>query len=392
MTKRILLINDCPRRAGGPGLAASKVAFFNDLDDPKCQTDLLDTSFFMAHHAEDYQAHEYFAMPSSLWIKYLLKVPHINRVVIEKVVCREFKRLMSKKEYDLVFLYQIPFYSSKIVDIAHKFKTRVLLQPWGSDVLRAEGRDKENVRKTYHSADFLGGNLENNIFVRARDEFGVPESKMIDLKAAMKGVAVADEFKGKYSRGEMSEMLGIPYSPYNIICGYNTYSGQRHKLIISECLSIKESLPEGYQLVFPVTYGGNGKEYVEELKQLCSEGHLNAVFLEKFMTPEQIAYLHLVTDLYINIQPTDTGNAFLIEAISCGNQIVTGSWLGYEQFKQFGNPFYLCDKQEDLGQLLKMIFTKAVDPIYPPDALVKSWVDNSKIPSSVRWQKFLKTI
>ena len=118
---------------------------------------------------------------------------------------------------------------------------------------------------------------------------------------------------------------------------------------------------------------GASREYFEIISKRCADNQLKAVFLREFISNEQMAYLHLITDLFINIQDSDCGNAFMIEALFARNQIITGKWLHYEQFEQFGIPYLLIDKKEDLSDKLREVLTEPDKKCLVPDDLIEMY-------------------
>lgn len=394
MEKQILIISECTKRSGSEGLTTQLVSLLNRIKEPICNVSVFNRFLARGNHVSDYPNNDYYYIPTSLFLLYLLRIPMFGNWLRIQLVSYRLKRVFKNHKFDLMIIYQIPNYSHKLVRIAHAFECKVMLRPWGSDVLRASRKEQNSIRKAYHEAEYIGGDPDSNVIKNARQLYSVPENKIVNLLSSFKSVNRIFELKGLYSREQMSQDLSIPLNRKNIICGYNLGEGQRHKLIIEQINSIKQYLPSDYQLIFPITYGWNkdSLQYKESLKLLCRQYGLNAVFLEKFLTTDQMVYLHLITDLFITIQPTDSGNAFLIEALMSGNQIITGKWLSYTQFERFGSPFYLCEKPEDLGKVLKDYFTNAVPPVYPSKSLIEDFIERTKVSPEERWSTFLATI
>ena len=189
----------------------------------------------------------------------------------------------------------------------------------------------------------------------------------------------------------MHEALHIPFSNYNIICGYNADPGQQHLSSIAALSCVKERLPEDYQIIFPVSYGDrNG--YIDSLKKACETYGLNSFFIESYISDEQMALLHLITDLYINNQKTDNGNAFLVEALSCGNCIISGSWLLYTQFEDYGIPYYQFESQKELGNVIKSIIEEDHPTVSVPNELIKDLQSRTIGNLKNEWSLFFKQL
>ena len=74
--------------------------------------------------------------------------------------------------------------------------------------------------------------------------------------------------------------------------------------------------------------------------------------LDKYLSDSQMACLHLITDLFIHLQVTDLANSYIMEAVYAGTKIINGSWLHYPILEEYGTPYILCDKIEDLPEKL----------------------------------------
>ena len=393
MNKSILVVSECTKRSNAPGLTNGLVTILKRIKEPSCKICVFNRVISHNNKSTDYSECDYYYIDSPFFLFFLLRLPFISSYLRAWIVTKRLRQILKKQRFDLIIIDQIPYYSYQLVRIAHAYGVKVLLRPWGSDVLRLD-RVSENLRKTYNIADYIGGDPESNVMRNAQEIYNVPDNKIINLLSNFKNVKRILDLKGKYSREYMSERLSIPVSKINIVCGYNMGEGQRHRLMIEQLHSIKDYLPSDYQLIFPVSYGWNHnpQKYKETLKHLCKQYGLNAYFIENYISAELMDFLHLITDYFITIQPTDNGSSFLIEALMCGNQVITGRWLNYLQFEKFGLPYYLCDSPNDLGKVFKDIITNAIPQVYPSQELVNDFIGRTSVPVEDRWSSFLATI
>ena len=77
----------------------------------------------------------------------------------------------------------------------------------------------------------------------------------------------------------------------------------------------------------------------------------------------------------------------MIEALFASNKIVTGRWLKYRQFEQFGVPYFLIDDPEDLSKMLYRIFEGQVTAKVPQEL-----IDMFTIPSDYDKGKFWRDL
>lgn len=371
--KKILFVSFCPRRANTTGITGKMIDSLSELDKTKYEITLFDTNYFEeGHRAEDFKSDRYISLPKSRWDNLIKKIPYFRSYYAASLAVKTLRYVLDDVKYDLVALYHIPSNADKYVEECHRAGVKVLMYPWGGDILCCSDSAKKHIRKAFDDTDFVGGADKSNCILAAQQDYGVSEEKILLRKIYILGGRIIQDLEGKLSRTQMHEFLKISYSEYNIVCCYNGYPTHNHNVILDAIINNKSNLPAGYQLIFPMTYGAT-EAYYENIKKRCEDNQLNAVFLRDFITNEQMAYLHLITDLFINIQDSDCGNAFMIEALIAKNRIVTGRWLHYEQFEQFGVPYHLIDRPSDLSNELEKIFLNKESKPEIPEALIETY-------------------
>lgn len=388
--KKILIVCPCSIRGGSIGLIEEFLTQFDTLREDYCDLDLYDTNFYEIHKPENYKVNRYYGLKIGIVEKIIRMIPRFRAWYSMKRIVKRFKEIMNKEKYDLVISYQVPPYIDKLVTISHQHGAKIALFPWGSEVLRANKKLEEHLRTAYDDTDYVAGYEDSNLILKARNVYKVPGEKIKEQKIFFKGIKKMIEVDKSLNRSEMAHIVGIPESDYNIICGYSGCRPQRHIEIINAIVEIKDSLPINYQLVFPVTYVAE-PGYIEELKNLCDNNNLKSVFLTQYLTDEQIAYLHLLTDLYINIQPSDAGNAFMIEALYCNNQIIVGKWLNYVQFEKYGVPYHTIETIDELPVRLKEIFLNNIERIKVPKELIEKYSAGKDFDKGAYWRNIIES-
>ena len=381
MKKKVLIVSACSTRGNTGGLTGKIVNRIKSFES-FVEVSLLDISFLQYHDSGVFDAHHFYEMPTSLWVKFLMLFPYIRRWFRKIIVCKEYQKLLKKQQFDLIIIYELPNYTDILVEYAHRLGSKVMLYPWGSDVLRAKRSTISHHKRAFENADYISGSYDSVLMKHAQEFYGVDDKKMFLVYTALPGVAEITKYAGKMSRQEMTEELGIPMSNCNIVCGYNGVEGQRHSIIIENIAKIKDRLPKDYLLIFPVTYG-KGQEYYQRLKEKVMREGLNAIFLEEFLSIKEMVCLHLITDLFINIQPSDNGNAFLLEALSANNKIICGKWLVYPQLEKYGIPYYQCETPDTLHESILEALADKESKVpkelinelrrYTPDDLISLW-------------------
>lgn len=134
---------------------------------------------------------------------------------------------------------------------------------------------------------------------------------------------------GETDTQSAKERFGLS-GKYVITCGYNAFRAQNHGEIIDAITQIRSQLPDNIVLLFPASYGGKKKNvYVAELRERCLIKHLDALFVEDYLSVSDVFMLRMATDMFIHTQRTDSNCATLQEYVLCDKKIVHGSWIRY---------------------------------------------------------------
>lgn len=371
MKKEVLIVSSCPLRGGAIGVIGELLKELSCLNKSEYSFSLFDTNNnrYENHKREDYHVDFYYRLQTNLKDRIIQHVPWVRSRYYKYKYIKAFKRLLSTKRYNAVLFFPVIFFSDKLIDIAHQHNTRVIFYPWGSEILRCEGWKMNHLMRAFLNVDYVVGSFNANTIKASKEIFNVQGYKIKEKKPFVSGVLMLDSIKEKYSRKQMSDILHIPESSFNVVCSYNGYATHNHEAIIKAIAQNKANLPTNYQLLFPLTYG-SAPGYIDSIFSKCREEGLNAIFLTEFLSGEQMACLHYLTDLFIEIQPTDTGNAFLIEAIYAKNEIITGRWLHYDQFEKFGLPYHLIDAIEELPLKISEVVSRKVPKPVIPEQLI----------------------
>ncbi len=396
--KKILVVSNCTSRGDTIGLVGGILNSLSKLSKREYSITLFDYNFYDAlHDPKRYPVDNYLSIPFDMAHDIIRRIPRVRIWYANYLTKLYFNKILKKQHFDFIIFHQVPSGINGMLQEAHTCGAKVIFEPFGSDILRVSNKSRKALKDAFADVDAVVGRKMSNVLIAAETIYKVPHEKIFEQRECLKSVQQLKNVKGRLSREDMHKELGMPFSNYNIVCGYSARESHKHKLIIDALIQSKEVLPNNYQIIFPMTYGAlmhhsSIEEYVSELKTLCDEAGLRSFFLTNFISKEQMAYLHLITDLFIEIQPTDNGNAFMIEALFARNQIVTGRWLNYKRFEQFGEPYYLIDTPVELSSMLKKIFTNKVRKIQVPQELVDFFDVPDGYDHSEFWNKLFNTL
>ena len=328
----------------------------------------------------------------SILFSLMIKIPVVRKFLVRYLVCKKVKILLKQGTFSLVNIHCLQPYTDEIVRIAHKNNVKVLLTPYGSDFLRAKKKNKERLLNALKEADNISCKKNSSFSRRLQVEYGIAKDRFVVLPYGSDVISLIVKNRNNVSREVMSDALHIPYSNYNICCGYNAQKSQQHTQIIRALASIKKDLPKNYQIIFPLTYGDAKFELKKSLRQISNNYGLKIVFLDDFLCDEHVSYLRLITDLFIHVQTTDATNSSIQEYLLGGAQCINGSWLSYPALEEKGLPYYQCKKIEDLSTVIKRVITNKEKPISLHPEIIKL-IEGSSWNNVIKyWDMFYKSL
>lgn len=292
--------------------------------------------------------------------KYLIKVPKVRVFVQIYLECKTLSGILKKNHYSMVNIHQIPWHTFLFVKIAKRNNTKIMLTPFGSDVLRVSNVFKGLLRNAFKNADYVSLNNSTGFASICKKIYGIGEKKIADVGYGSNTTTAILACKER-DKEKLANKLSIKAASYYITCGYNATLGQQHEVILDAINKNKHFLPEDTTLIFPLTYGSEKDYLYELLSNKCKEYGLSAVFLNNFLSVDEVAALRYITDLFIHIQITDAYNASLQEFLLAGASVVNGKWLSYPSLEKGGIPYYECENTKQLSNLLRKIFNSEIE-------------------------------
>ena len=281
--------------------------------------------------------------------------PFVNRLINRCSSWIQIRSLARVRHYDIVNIHYPYFFLSYVMGQFGRMASTIVVSPWGSDVLRLEGKKKRKLLgKVFKKADFITSNPKGRIGKVLVEEMGIDEGKLHPLAWGSETIDYINEHIQDVSTEDAKKKLGFE-NRYVITCGYNAFEEQRHEIMIRAIQGIRSQLPPELILLFPVTYGATSgtkkDDYVKRLRELCLESGLDAVFCEDYLSVPDLFVLRQATDMFIHIQTTDGGNSSLQEYVLLGKKVIHGSWIHYSHLEKYKPLFYFpVDDLDLLGE------------------------------------------
>lgn len=228
---------------------------------------------------------------------------------------------------------------------------------WGSDILRVRRRDILELAiylTRFNKIILLTENMQKKF-----SEIWLLKCHLKKLEVFDFGVTNLEEIKRAANdnyRTTSRERFGIPRDKYVISIGYNKSEAQQHDKVVKAVANISDKTKNKLFLLFHMSYGNCSSEYYQNLINLLEKVGIEYKIIEKYLTGEDLAYIRLATDMYINAQKTDALAATLHEYFFAEKIVLNPSWIEYKELDDLG-VFYLKYRDfNDIPLLIEQCF------------------------------------
>lgn len=344
------MVAHCQRRGKGPAAyIGDLINYMQGVAPNEFIIDLFVTSLNSGYTQRDFKVNNLILPKIKTIYNILLKIPRLRAYFKYRLLRNTYNYVFAHLKYDIVIFHSIPHDISSFVRIAHNNNCKTLLFPWGSEILRASHYQLERYKYAFEHTDYVRGDgaMMNKFLI---DTYNIPNKRFVNITYGSRVISLIEEYKNSHSKEALLKKAGLRKATYYIICGYSAAGGQCHEDIIKQIALVKKDLPKGYLLVFPLTYGVGAD--INRIKSLCGDFDLDAEFLLNYLSDEQIACLHLLSDLFIHVQKTDLANSFLSEELYAGATVINGGWLHYPDLEKYGKPYYTAQSIDCLHESL----------------------------------------
>lgn len=256
--------------------------------------------------------------------------------------------------YDAIIIHYVSFYLAPHIKNLQKLSNNLIAVVWGSDFYRVSSKVKLKLQNVIYST------VDSIVFTspKTREQFLHSKDKVNPEKChvARFGLPTLDEIDkikdidAEYKK-EWYEKFNIPADKLIVLVGYNANLSQNQILAIDKISELRAEVLDSIHLVFPLAYGNKSSKEVI-LTELSIKGINNFTILEDFYNFEDTAKLRILTDILINIQPSDQFSGSMQETLYAGNTVIAGDWLPYEEIIDNGANIYSIDTPDAIGDAI----------------------------------------
>lgn len=251
------------------------------------------------------------------------------------------------------FLFLLPFISNTF--------SKIILSYWGSDLLRCSRLSFIAIKPLIKKANIITFETEEvrRIFLeKMHNMYKKYENKTQIVKF---GISLLDNidriiddsllsFANKYKIDRTRKCIAI---------GYNRGKFHQHIKILNSIINSGIDKNKIF-VVFPWTYGTIDEKYQDAIKNTIGNRY-DYVFLDAKLTDDEIACLRKISDMLIQVQTTDSFSSTMLETLYAGNEVITGSWLPYNEIYDRGIIMRSVRSVEEVGNEIKNFLEKPLE-------------------------------
>lgn len=239
-----------------------------------------------------------------------------------------------KEHYDYCFVH---FLSTRraILSWFVPSSTKLVLITYGSDILRRKDFNNFFFKKMLDRAfliDFTSGNLKYTFEKAYGDKY---KPKSVEIGFPCYSYGILKQMTETYSKKSIKQHFDIPVEKKVVVCGHTSTEEEQFERMIAALERIDNKAKENYHFVFFMTYGaGNYKSYRTEIETILSQSSISYTVLNKFLSAEEVAMVHVMSDVHITSIRTDAISFFMLEEMYAGATLLYGEWLHYVEFEE----------------------------------------------------------
>jgi len=259
--------------------------------------------------------------------------------------------VFKNKKYSTVSLHFAQLDYLPLLPIFRQFAHKFSLVTWGSDFAKASNEMRQKLRPIYHFCDSLI--FTNDEYAKqAQLAYQVNPKKCFLCRFPLGTLSTIEALEKTETPEQSKQALFLPTDKKMIVCGTNASPAQRHDLIIDEIIKMPKDVLQKCYFVFPMTYP-LGK-FAAQIQARLKNVPIDSVVINRLVSNRTVGRLRRSTDILINIQTDDQLSGAMQESLFAGAQVITGTWLPYEQFEVLNGLHQVADVDK-LAECLQLV-------------------------------------
>ena len=280
------------------------------------------------------------------FIKKIPKLRVLQGIWAMKRMARNFSN------YDVIHFHFYYYYYALLISVLRRKTKLLFITFFGSDFMRINNFRHFINKKVIGKFDGVFA-INEVMLNNVRERYLIKHKPETDIMVLLMSSFIA--YKSFLSSNTPeSTKASLSITKKALVCGYSAAALMQHEHMIDALTRIEDKL-KPFKVIFPMTYGWRGEEIRTRVRNKLQSTSLDWTILEDYMNTGQVHTLRLATDIFINLPETDQLAASLMEHLTAGNVVITGTWLPYQYLKDKGIYFVSIDNLAELPTVLSEV-------------------------------------
>ncbi len=293
-------------------------------------------------------------------------------------------------DYDIAQVHYVECAIANVLPILKLKCKKIIVNIWGSDLLRSTEIQDQYRTKIYDQADLITMRKNDLIISKFRMKYPNYENKTI--KFVKMGADIFNQLRelmNSISKIDCKKILNLDTNKIIITIGYQADYNHKHIEILDLLLKERTIIENLNNIIFllPLTYGATEAEK-DKIIEYYSSKPIQFIYFRSFLSFSQVCMIRYASDIFINLLTTDAFSNSMREYLYTKNVVITGSWLPYDDLIDKGYYFRriksLQNISEELAFVLKNFKIEKEKCVINDDTLlafsdwsifIKEWID-----------------
>lgn len=262
-----------------------------------------------------------------------------------------FIELKKMGKFDVCHLFSLNYSITAMGILMRPYCDILIANYWGSDWLRLGSAIRKHQEKVLKLADYIVTD-SRQIYEELDELYKEYTYKLRYIRYKLPVVEELKHYDGLESeKQDMAEKFGIAGNQLVVTCGYSGLRSHKQLMVINTIKKIPLEIRKKIFILIPAGYGRDEQNIVD-IKKALSDVETDYCVIEDFMDFRSIAALRLLTDIFINMQPTDAYSSTMVEYCYCKKAIFCNSSIDYSGLEQQGAYYEKISDFDKLEELL----------------------------------------
>lgn len=268
--------------------------------------------------------------------KYLVEDIKYLRIILKPLaLINNFKKI--KSNYDIIHIHHVfPFYKS-LTNHFCKISRHVIATIWGFEFFFNLSKHEIKMLSSLYAMVDIITFANQDLACKFKDLYKLGDNKIRYLKFGLEPFTILSQIVVKYTASESKQILGFDEKKISVVIGYSAKRIHNHLEILDSFVNFEDFniISKRSQFVFPMTYSKN-KSYIDQVKEKAKQLNLDAIFIEKFLSEDEVAHLRNASDIFLQFSQFDHTSGSVLESLYGGAIVLFGDWLPYNFWKKNG--------------------------------------------------------